>query len=156
MSSAICRPVIAATESGTSFNFLPETRAWLQPIAVAKSGWGSTNPSYEEIYEKDIVVGTPSPTGAGWIYPALFRSGETWLLLSETGLLRNYSGTRLQSTWRSTEYSVAFPDPLESFQNGAVLPESTLPWTTRFRPSACRPPDSITTPVEPWSARPAT
>jgi alpha-glucosidase len=117
----------------SSFNFLPETRAWLQPIAVAKSGWGSTNPSYEEIYEKDIVVGTPSPTGAGWIYPALFRSGETWLLVSETGLLRNYSGTRLQSMWRSTEYSVAFPDPLESFQSGAVTPESTLPWTTPWR-----------------------
>ena len=120
------------SESST-FNFLPETRAWLQPIAVAKSGWSSTNPSYEEIYEKDIVVGTPSPTGAGWIYPALFRSGDTWLLVSETGLLRNYCGTRLQSTWRSTEYNVVFPDPLESFQNGAVFPESTLPWTTPWR-----------------------
>lgn len=117
----------------SSFNFLPETRAWLQPIAVAKSGWGSTNPSYEEIYEKDVVVGTPSPTGAGWIYPALFRSGDTWLLVSETGLLRNYCGTRLQSKWRSTEYSVAFPDPLEGFQNGAVFPESTLPWATPWR-----------------------
>jgi hypothetical protein len=39
----------------------------------------------------------------------------------------------LQSTWRSTEYSVAFPDPLESFQNGAVFPESTLPWVTPWR-----------------------
>lgn len=117
----------------SSFNFLPETRAWLQPIAVARSGWSSTNPSYEEIYEKDVMVGTPAPTGAGWIYPALFRSGETWLLVSETGLLRNYCGTRLQSQWRSTEYSIVFPDPLENFQNGAVLPESTLPWTTPWR-----------------------
>jgi alpha-glucosidase len=117
----------------SSFNFLPETHAWLQPVAVAKSGWGSTNPSYEEIYEKDIVVGAPAPTGAGWIYPALFRSGDTWLLLSETGLVRNYCGTRLQSTWRSTEYNIVFPDPLEGFPNGAVLPESTLPWTTPWR-----------------------
>jgi alpha-glucosidase len=117
----------------SSFNFLPETRAWLQPMAVAKSGWSSTNPSYEEIYEQDTVVGAPSPTGAGWVYPALFRSGDTWLLVSETGLLRNYCGTRLQSKWRSTEYSVAFPDPLESFQNGAVFPESTLPWSTPWR-----------------------
>jgi hypothetical protein len=117
----------------SSFNFLPETRAWLQPIAVTKSGWASVNPSYEEIYEKEIVVGTPSPTGAGWIYPALFRSGDTWLLLSETGLVRNYCGTRLQSTWRSTEYNIVFPGPLENFQNGAVMPESTLPWTTPWR-----------------------
>ncbi len=30
----------------SSFNFLPETRAWSQPLAVATSGWGSSNPSY--------------------------------------------------------------------------------------------------------------
>jgi hypothetical protein len=39
----------------------------------------------------------------------------------------------LQSTWRSSEYRVVFPDPLENFQNGAVFPESTLPWTTPWR-----------------------
>lgn len=117
----------------STFNFLPATKAWLQPMAAAKTGFASTNPSYEEIYEKEIDVGTPSPTGAGWVYPALFRSGDTWLLLSETGLVRNYCGTRLQSRWRSSEYSVAFPDPLETFQNGAVLPESRLPWTLPWR-----------------------
>lgn len=117
----------------SSFNFPADTKAWLQPIAAAKTGWSSTNPSYEEIYEKEIPVGTPSPTGAGWVYPALFRTGDTWLLLSETGLTRNYCGTRLQSKWRSPEYTVAFPDPLEHFQHGAVAPESTLPWTTPWR-----------------------
>ena len=45
----------------SSFNFLPETRAWLQPVAVAKSSWGSANPSYEEIYQADFRVGMPSP-----------------------------------------------------------------------------------------------
>jgi hypothetical protein len=117
----------------SSFRFLPETRAWLQPIAVAKSGWSETNPSYEEIYEKDIIVGTPSPTGAGWVFPALFRSGETWLLLSETGLARNYAGARLQSHWRSAEYTIAFPSPLEGTLGGPVNPESTLPWLTPWR-----------------------
>ena len=59
----------------SSFHFLPGTRAWLQPIAVAKQGWSLASPSYEEYYQKDIPVGTPSPTGAGWVYPALFRTG---------------------------------------------------------------------------------
>ena len=117
----------------SSFNFPADARAWLQPIAVAKTGWSAVNPSYEELYEKDIPVGTPSPTGVGWVYPALFRSGDTWLLISETGLTRNYCGTRLLSRWRDSEYTVGFPDPLEHFQNGAVAPQSTLPWTTPWR-----------------------
>jgi hypothetical protein len=117
----------------SSFRFPAGTRAWLQPMAVAKSGWSSTNPSYEELYLQDVEVGTRSPTGAGWVYPALFQSGDTWLLVSETGLTRNYCGTRLESTWRSPEYTVGFPDPLEHFQDGAVAPESRLPWTTPWR-----------------------
>jgi hypothetical protein len=120
-------------EETSSFNFLPGTLAWLQPVAVAKSGWGETNPSYEEIYAREIAVGSPSPTGAGWVYPALFRSRDTWLLVSETGLDRNYAGTRLRNDWRSTEYRVSFPDPLEHFQNGPVNPQSTLPWRTPWR-----------------------
>lgn len=120
-------------EETSSFNFLPGTLAWLQPIAVARSGWGETNPSYEEIYAREIAVGSPSPTGAGWVYPALFRSKDTWLLVSETGLDRNYAGTRLTNEWRSTEYRVSFPDPLEHFQNGPVNPQSTLPWQTPWR-----------------------
>jgi hypothetical protein len=91
------------------------------------------NPAYEEIYQRDIAVGTPSPSGAGWAYPALFRSGDVWMLVSEGSLPRNYCGTRLRSSWLSTEYTVSFPDPLERIGNGPVNPESTLPWLTPWR-----------------------
>ena len=121
------------TREVSSFKFLPGSRAWLQPMSVAKSGWEKVNPCYEEFYEKEIVVGTPSPTGAGWVYPALFRSGDTWLLVSESALSRNYSGTRLQSESPDGEYAVGFPDPRESFQGGPVSPESRLPWLTPWR-----------------------
>ena len=121
------------TEEVSSFHFLAGTKAWLQPIAVAKSGWKESNPSYEEYYQKDIPVGTPSPTGAGWVYPALFRSGETWLLVSEGSLPRSYCGTRLRSESPAGEYSVGFPDSREIFPGGAVNPQSTLPWTTPWR-----------------------
>jgi len=120
-------------EEVSSFNFLAGTHAWLQPIAVAKSGWNGTNPSYEEYYEKDVEIGSPSPTGAGWVYPALFKSGETWLLISEGSLPRNYAGTRLRSQWHNTEYTISFPDPQERIGNGAVNPESTTPWLTPWR-----------------------
>lgn len=121
------------SEEISSFNFLPGTRTWLQPIAAAKTGFAETNPSYEEIYEREGLLGTPSPTGAGWVYPALFRSGETWLLISESALGRTYAGTRLRNEWRSTEYQVGFPDKLEHFRGGPVNPESTLPWVTPWR-----------------------
>jgi hypothetical protein len=117
----------------SSFQFLPQTKAWLQPIAVAKSGWNEVNPSYEELYSHDVMVGTPSPTGAGWAYPALFRSGETWLLVSEGSLPANFSASRLRNEWRSREYTVSYPDPLEGINGGAVNPESTLPWLTPWR-----------------------
>src|SRR6185295_9542016 len=99
----------------SSFRFPAGTQAWLQPMSVAKTGYKGVNPAYEEIYEQDIPVGTPSPTGAGWVYPALFRSGDVWMLVSEAALPRNYCGTRLRSTWLSTEYTVGFPDALERF-----------------------------------------
>lgn len=120
------------SEEITSFHFLPDTRAWLQPMSVAKTGWSQTNPSYEEYYHQDIRVGTPSPL-AGWVFPALFRAGDTWLLVSETGLGRNYCGARLRVESPDGEYTIGFPEAREGIGNGPVLPESTLPWTTPWR-----------------------
>jgi hypothetical protein len=121
------------TDERTSFHFLPDTKAWLQPMSVAKSGWSRVNPCYEEFYAKEIDAGTPSPTGAGWVYPALFRSGDVWLLVSECGLGRSYCGTRLRHESPDGEYMVGFPDSREDFQGGPVKPESTLPWQTPWR-----------------------
>lgn len=119
-------------EEVSSFHFPTGTRAWLQPMSVAKSGWSQATPAYEEFYQKDIAVGTPSPL-AGWVYPALFRAGDTWLLVSEGSLPRNYCGTRLRIESPDGEYTVGFPDPRESFHGGAVNPESKLPWLTPWR-----------------------
>ncbi len=121
------------TNEVSSFKFHPESKAWLQPMAVAKSGWEQTNPSYEEYYEKEIPVGKPSNFGVGWVFPALFRTGDTWVLLSETGVGRNYCGARLRSESPGGEYSIGFPDPREGTIGGAVNPESTLPWHTPWR-----------------------
>ena len=117
----------------TSFHFPPGTRSWLQPIAAARTGWKGCNPSYEEYYQKNQPVGSPSPTGAGWVYPALFRAGDIWMLVSEGSLPENYCGTRLRSASPGGEYMVGFPDPREQFQGGPVNPESTLPWLTPWR-----------------------
>jgi alpha-glucosidase len=120
-------------EEITSFHLLPDTRGWLQPMSVAKTGWQQVNPCYEEYYEKDIPAGTPSKLGAGWAFPALFKSGDTWLLISESGLGRNYCATRLRHDSPGGEYTIGFPDSRETIHGASVNPSSTLPWVTPWR-----------------------
>lgn len=101
------------TEEKTSFNFLTTAKAWLQPMAIAKTGWEQTNPSYEEHYQKEIPVGTPESTKTGWIYPALFESNSAWVLITEAGLMRNHCATRLHFESPQGEYQIAMPDTRE-------------------------------------------
>jgi alpha-glucosidase len=121
------------TSEGTSFHLPAGARAWLQPMSVAKSGWMRTNPSYEEYYAQDIPAGTPSTLKAGWVFPALFRAGDVWVLISETGLGRNYCGTRLQHESPDGEYFIGFADPRETQYDLPVNPSSSLPWVTPWR-----------------------
>ncbi len=125
------------SREASSFNFLPGTRGWLQPIAPARSGWNESNPSYEEYYERDIPAGQPSLQGGAWVFPALFRS-------SAGGATRGCwsarpacdATTAARGCWRraaAREYFIDFPGPLETSNGGAVTPESTLPWTTPWR-----------------------
>lgn len=117
----------------TSFNFPKSSKAWLQPMSDAKTGWEQTNPSYEEHYQKGIDVGTPAPSNAGWVYPALFSSGKSWVLITEADLDRTYAGTRLEQNSTGGEYKVGFPDPREVFTGGVNNPESVLPWFSPWR-----------------------
>lgn len=120
-------------EEKTTFNFKPATKAWLQPLAKAKTGWSETNPSYEEHYKKDISVDTPSEIGQGWVYPALFNSEDTWYAISEAYVEANYAGSHLKYNADAKALQVTFPQPEEKMKNGALNPESKLPWETPWR-----------------------
>lgn len=122
------------TDEKTAYNFKPTTKAWLQPMSKAKTGFAKTNPSYEEHYQMEVPVNTPSPIGQGWIYPALFKDDDTWVSVSETGLGNNYCGTHLKYDEAGKAMKVVFPQPEEVFAKGAALnPESKLPWETPWR-----------------------
>lgn len=121
------------TEEKSSFHFFESTKAWLQPMSVAKTGWEQSNPSYEEYYQKEIAVGTPAPTNAGWVYPALFNYKDTWLLVTESGLDDHYCATRLEQNAPDGNYKIGFPDKREAFTGQNVDPESILPWYTPWR-----------------------
>ncbi|WP_187261122.1 glycoside hydrolase family 97 protein [Pontibacter beigongshangensis] len=117
----------------TSFKLPEGAKAWLQPMSDAKTGWEKTNPSYEEHYQKDIAVGTPSPIKAGWVFPALFRSGSTWLLVTESASYGDYCGSRLHAESPGGEYSIDFPQEEEKYPGEVLNPESALPWFTPWR-----------------------
>lgn len=117
----------------TTFHFNPEATAFLQPMSVAKTGWQGVNPCYEEYFEKEIKVGTPSPSPAGWVYPALFHDQQNWVVITEAALDGVYCGTRLQANSPNGEYAIGFPEASESFTGGGVKPQSKLPWQTPWR-----------------------
>jgi hypothetical protein len=121
------------TEEKTSYNFDASAKAWLQPMSKAKTGWKETNPSYEEHYAMGVPVNTKPDIGEGWVYPALFNANEAWVLITETGLQDNYCGSRLVYNDASKAMQVAFPQKEEIFPNGALNPESQLPWFTPWR-----------------------
>ncbi|WP_276500149.1 glycoside hydrolase family 97 protein [Terrimonas pollutisoli] len=130
-------------EEHSSFAFDKNTRAWLQPMSEAKTGWERCHPSYEEHYLQDISVGTASPLKSGWVYPALFKTNDTWVLITEAALDGTYCGTRLINDSLSSVYSIGFADPREVFttgrdamhgaSTGGNLPENNKPWLTPWR-----------------------
>jgi hypothetical protein len=120
-------------EEFTTFNLPDDARAWLQPLANVNTGWSETNPSYEEDYYIDVEMGTVARDSAGWAFPALFKTGANWLILSETGLDGTYPGTRLNQFSPNGNFRIDFPQQGEQYPGRALYPESELPWKTPWR-----------------------
>jgi alpha-glucosidase len=121
------------TDERTSFALPEKSLAWLQPMAVAQTGWMNTNPSYEEHYQMQIPAGTASPTEAGWVFPALFNTGDHWLLITEANMDGKFHASRLQQDSTGGEYKIGFPMAPEVFTDGALMAESTLPFASPWR-----------------------
>jgi alpha-glucosidase len=117
----------------TSFALPPDAKAWLQPMQVAQTGWKNTNPAYEEHYQREIAVGTPSPSSAGWVFPALFKAGDTWIALSEAGMDGSFHASRLKADSPGGVYSLGVPMAPEIYPNGALLAETTGILTSPWR-----------------------
>jgi alpha-glucosidase len=117
----------------TSFAFAATTRAWLQPMQVAQTGWMNTNPAYEEHYQREIAVGTPSPSSAGWVLPALFNSGENWVALSEADMDGSFHASRLRAQSLEGTYRIGSPMADEVVTGGKLLAETTGEMVTPWR-----------------------
>jgi len=123
----------------TAFAFPADARAWLQPMSVAKTGWKRTNPSYEEHYQVDIPVGTAAPSHAGWVFPALFRSGTNWVALTEAGMDGRFHASRLHSDSTGGTYRIGLPEASEVNTGGHLLADINGPLTTPWRVLAIGP-----------------
>ncbi len=117
----------------SSFHFDASAKAFLQPCPDARTGWCFSQPSYEEYYQLEIPVGTPSPFQAGWVMPALFSYGKFWISITETAVDTNYCGSRLSQFSPEGEYFIQFPQPQEVKGNGNYLPESVMPFYSPWR-----------------------
>ena len=124
---------VTVEEEFTSFDFPDDARAWLQPIAVAQTGWSNTNPSYEEHYQMDIPVGQASPSEAGWVFPALFQSRGRWVAITEAGMVGNYHASRLKPLSPAGEYVIGYPMAAEVMTDGALKANAPLPFHSPWR-----------------------
>lgn len=115
----------------TGFALPVDAKLWMHPADKASV----YSPAYETYYENEIASGTPSPTGNGWSYPVLFRTGDGryWGLITEAGLSRNFCGTRLAGTAPGGVYRIALPDSKEGHGTGSVYPSASLPWELPWR-----------------------
>ncbi|MEA3460943.1 MAG: glycoside hydrolase family 97 catalytic domain-containing protein [Bacteroidota bacterium] len=116
----------------TGFSLPEDGIAFMMPHADAGGKYG---PAYEQYYQPEIAVGTPSPNKAGWSFPALFEihNGGFWVLISEAGLDTTYFGARLEQEALNGVYRIRMPDEQEGLGIGDVSPTSTLPWATPWR-----------------------
>ncbi len=124
---------IRVMSEATGFRFPEQTTTFLCPQSDAMIGWKRTKPSYEEEYNADALMDTPSQYGHGYTFPGLFHIGENgWVLVNETGVDSRYCASHLSDA-EDGLYTIAFPMPEENNGNGTVEPAFSLPGSTPWR-----------------------
>lgn len=124
---------VRVMDEATGFALPAGSTAFLTPQSDAMIGWKRTKPSYEEGYIVDAPLDTKSQYGHGFTFPGLFRVGDDgWVLVSETGVNRDYAGSRL-SDYKDGHYKLEFPMPEENNGNGTIEPAFAVPGHTPWR-----------------------
>ena len=124
---------VCVVEREVSNFALPDgTTTFLCPQSKPMGGFARTSPSYETSYTLDEPAGR-NGWGEGYTFPCLFRtSGDSWVLISETGTDGGYVGCRLVNQKGST-YAIGFPQAGEMNGVGAPTPAMALPGSTPWR-----------------------
>ena len=115
----------------SSFVLPDGTTTFLCPQVKPMGGFARTYPSYETPYTCDEPVGK-NGWGEGYTFPCLFREGDCWVLISETGTDGNYVGCRLLNE-TGGHYRIGFPQEGEMNGHGSVTAAMVLPAETPWR-----------------------
>ena len=126
-------PVKKFVSEATGFKFEIDARSWLQPMSVAQTGWEKSNPSYEEHYMQSMPVGWKSALPSGYVFPALFKTKDTWVAITEAGLDGSFHASRLNAEAPDTTYTIGLPMAAEVTAGGKLLAETTGTLTTPWR-----------------------
>jgi len=119
------------TVSGESTEFAMSGpgEAWIQPYDKVTT----YTPAYERYFQNAIPIGMPSDNEEGFCFPALFRAGRHWILLSEADLDGSYFGSHLQAEAAGGVYSIRLPEESEAMNTGPAEATMPVPFETPWR-----------------------
>jgi len=121
------------TKEFTGFNFPESAKGFLTPQSKSMVGFQRTKPSYEEGYYLDQDITTASAHTKGYTFPALFKTEDQWVLISETGVDGTYVGSHLSDPDEEGEYTIAYPHSTENNDFGSTGAAISLPFSTPWR-----------------------
>lgn len=113
----------------TSFALPDGSEAWLQghdePTFVT--------PAYEQLRAGVTPADDPGRSPNGWTFPSLFRSGESWTLITEADLGDGGAGSHLSPVVESGEYFIDLADRGEGNGFGDPRPVTQNTWISPWR-----------------------
>lgn len=101
----------------TAYKIQDSTSRWLEKFDLSNEGL------YTKMKDASIQQ--------DWCYPALFETDNTWFLIHEADVNRNYAATKLSNNIIASEYKVVLPKDNEGV--GEALPTINLPWKSPWR-----------------------
>jgi len=141
------KSAVTLTGEASGFQFPKSTICWLQQRCM-KRGNGV---SYEDPWlpvplgAAATSIKTRKGTATGWSYPAMFKVGDTYALISESGVTENYCATYLGDNCDNGLYRVAFPNQLEGRGTGTNTVTAALPFRSPWRVVMLGALDEVTT-----------
>lgn len=130
-------PERTVEEELSGFHVPADAQGWISPYNSSSN----SSPAYEDYYFS-VKPGDPPPYSRGgdtrgWYFPALFRVGEAWTLITESGTDANYCGCHLAPDSKDGVYRIAFPFADEVTRRVKhredTKPRHRLPWTMPWR-----------------------
>ena len=119
-------------KEATGFKFPSLTTAFLSSMMQPMGGFARSTPSYESGYVADEPI-EKTTTSEGYVFPGLFRVGESgWVLLSETGVRSLYNASHL-SCYKEGVYTVDYPSAAQNNGFGSSGAQIGLPGVTPWR-----------------------